>query len=105
MTFTRINIVFVDMSTAANLAPIRNTKNVDYERQQMMKKTHSRSLAEIFKSVEAHYQMNPNHGSGCACMDAYVKEIRNQLPAEDYKSPINRKVNSAVSYVLYAAMR
>lgn len=39
-----------------------------------------RTLREIFFDAHKHYQENPRHGIGCACMDELVREIRRQIP-------------------------
>jgi hypothetical protein len=64
----------------------------------------ARTLVEILTEVVAHDEDQPTHGSNCACMDKYIREIWRQIdaaiptPESDWERRIGAR--SRMAYLL-----
>lgn len=64
------------------------------------------TLSQIREAVEEHYELNPTHGAGCACLDRTLAIVRETVApyAFDYKerlsaSPRLREARRAMAYI------
>ena len=57
------------------------------------------SFSKFILLVRLHHEENPTHGYNCACLDAYIGELRRAT-----KVP-NKEVQRRIDYVLLAALR
>ena len=72
----------------------------------------NRTIAEIVTDILQHRDENPTHGTNCACLDKYAREIKVQLievmpwmfsynpeiSSEEWKARVDKK--SSVAHVL-----
>lgn len=71
----------------------------------------TRTLAAILADVVQHGKDNPTHGTNCACLDKYIREVRaqiaGQVPSSESEPNWERRIDarSRIKYVLNVAAR
>ena len=55
-------------------------------------------LREIIVLIEIHHKNNPDHGLDCACMDHFIRQLREMFKAtsSDCQSRVDYVLRSAV---------
>jgi hypothetical protein len=54
-------------------------------------------LTEIVAEIEKHHLENPDHGTNCACLDTYIRQVRKMTTVD------NAGAQRRIDYVLRKA--